>query len=158
MDKLCVVKIRSTIRCGPQVRRGMETLKLNKLYSCSIIDKTEQNMGVLKVIDSWVTYGEINKDMMKKLLKRRSRVSNRKALEWKDDDLQTFVDQLYEGKSTIKSAKIKETFHLHPPLKGFEKRGKKTPFGIKGAFGYRGEDINKLLVSNQAWSLALIFL
>ena len=145
MDKLCVVKIRSTIGCSLQVRRGMETFGLDKQYSCSVADKSDQNMGVLKAIDSWVTYGEIDKETMKKLLTRRSRVSNRKVFEWKDSDLQDFIDRFYEGKSTMKDAKIKKTFHLHPPLKGFEKRGKKTPFGIKGAFGYRGAEINKLL-------------
>ncbi len=145
MDKLCVIKIRSTIRCSSQVRRGMETFGLDKIYSCSVVDKSEQNLGVLKVIDSWVTYGEINKETMKKLLQKRSRISNRKAMEWKDNDLQNFVDKLYEGKSSIKEAKIKGTFHLHPPIKGFEKHGKKTPFGISGAFGYRGDNINQLL-------------
>jgi large subunit ribosomal protein L30 len=36
-------------------------------------------------------------------------------------------------------------FNLHPPIKGFEKKGKKAPFSLKGAFGYRGKEINNLL-------------
>ncbi|MBW2968514.1 uL30 family ribosomal protein [Candidatus Woesearchaeota archaeon] len=40
----------------------------------------------------------------------------------------------------------KDKFYaLHPPVKGFEKKGIKMPFSKGGALGYRGDKINDLL-------------
>ncbi len=36
-------------------------------------------------------------------------------------------------------------YHLHPPIKGFDRKGIKESFSKGGALGYRGEKINQLL-------------
>lgn len=41
--------------------------------------------------------------------------------------------------------KDKKFFRLHPPRKGFERKGIKKPFTVGGALGYRGEKINELI-------------
>ena len=38
-----------------------------------------------------------------------------------------------------------ETYRLHPPIGGFERKGIKTPYQMGGALGYRGKEINKLI-------------
>ena len=38
---------------------------------------------------------------------------------------------------------VKPIFRLHPPRKGYE--GIKRTFTVKGALGYRGTEINKLI-------------
>lgn len=40
----------------------------------------------------------------------------------------------------------KKFFRLHPPRKGFERKGIKLPFNIGGAYGNRGKEINKLIM------------
>jgi large subunit ribosomal protein L30 len=39
----------------------------------------------------------------------------------------------------------KKFFRLNSPRKGFGRKGIKTPFGIGGALGYRGENIDDLI-------------
>ena len=39
----------------------------------------------------------------------------------------------------------KKTFRLHPPKKGWERKGIKKPFKRGGALGYRGAEINDLI-------------
>ncbi|MBW2996086.1 uL30 family ribosomal protein [Candidatus Woesearchaeota archaeon] len=44
-----------------------------------------------------------------------------------------------------KQEKEKKFFRLHPPRKGFERKGIKLPFKVGGALGYRGNKINDLI-------------
>ena len=47
---------------------------------------------------------------------------------------------------TLKLLKGEKTpFRLHPPRKGFERKGIKIPFKKGGALGYRGDKINDLI-------------
>lgn len=54
------------------------------------------------------------------------------------------------SEETIKELKEKRPtekkyFSLHPPIGGFERKGIKKPFNLKGALGYRAEKINDLI-------------
>jgi large subunit ribosomal protein L30 len=100
---------------------------------------------MLKAAESVLTYGEINKDTLKKLLLKRAMVSNSKKYGWDGSKLESFAEDFINGKSNLSDMKIKKVFSLHPPIKGFERKGKKTPYTLKGVFGYRGEAINQLL-------------
>ena len=52
-----------------------------------------------------------------------------------------------EAEKKLKNMKtIKEkTFRLHPPIKGFERKGIKKSFKEGGALGYRGKEMIKLI-------------
>ncbi|MCL5009384.1 MAG: 50S ribosomal protein L30 [Candidatus Parvarchaeota archaeon] len=145
MEKLCVVRIASIVKKGGNVKDSSNALKLNKLYSCTLLEKNESNLKMLERIDNIVTYGEIDKDTLKALLKKRGMVSAKNKYEWDDNSLEEFCDSFLEGKRSLSDLKINNTFKLHPPIKGFERKGKKTPFSLGGAFGYRGNNINQLL-------------
>ncbi len=145
MEKLCVIRIRSSLKKSGQIGAVIKNLDLHKLYSCVLLDNSPSNLGMVKRADSVLTYGEINNEMLKKLLLKRARLSNRKKYEWEDTQLNEAVQNILSGKSNLEDMKIKRVFNLHPPIKGFERRGKKTPYGSKGVFGYRGPNINLLL-------------
>lgn len=145
MEKLCVVRIISILKKSGSAQSIMGSLNLKKLYSCTLLDKTKSNLGMLKKIDNLVTYGEIDAETLKALLARRAMVSSKKRYEWQGSSLDDFTKAFLDGKQSFDDIKIKSVFNLHPPIKGFERRGKKTPFNLKGAFGYRGAEINKLL-------------
>ncbi|MCL4399604.1 uL30 family ribosomal protein [Candidatus Parvarchaeota archaeon] len=145
MTKLCALKIRTSIKKSRTVQRSLRTLGLKKLYSCTLLNDTDSVKGILKAAESTMTYGEINKETLKKLLLRRSKISNSKKYEWTEEQLDKFAQDIIDGKSDLKQLKIKNVFNLHPPIHGFDKKGKKAPFSVRGSFGYRGEKINKLL-------------
>lgn len=145
MEKVCVVRIMSALKKRGDAQSTIKSLRLNKLHSCTIIDKTDANIGMLKKVDNLITYGELDEDSLKALLKRRAMVSKNKRYEWQENALDDFAAAFLSGKKTLKDLNIKEVFSLHPPTKGFERKGKKTPFNLGGAFGYRGDKINLLL-------------
>ena len=57
-----------------------------------------------------------------------------------------FAAALVEAKAMLNEVPgMKPVFRLKPPAKGFGRRELRKPFSIGGVFGYRGENINKLL-------------
>ncbi len=145
MEKLCVIRIRSSLKKSGDIGKVIKNLDIRKLYSCTLLDNSPSNLGMIKKADSVLTYGEINNEMLEKLLLKRARLSNRKKFEWQDAQLKEAAQSILSGKSGLEDMKIKRVFNLHPPIKGFERRGKKMPYTSKGVFGYRGADINSLL-------------
>ncbi|EEZ92689.1 MAG: 50S ribosomal protein L30P [Candidatus Parvarchaeum acidiphilum ARMAN-4] len=145
MEKIAVIKIRSGIGKNRAIKEGFRVFGLKKLYSCVVVDNSLQNKGVLNKINSVVTYGEIDAKTMAKLLLKRGRISNKKKIEAKEQDIVSFSEAFIKGEKKMKDIGVKNLFNLHPPIKGFERKGKKAPFSLKGAFGYRGDKINELL-------------
>ncbi|MFC1723510.1 uL30 family ribosomal protein [Nanoarchaeota archaeon] len=71
--------------------------------------------------------------------------SNRGMLD-KVKDYATYGEISSEILSELKKKDDKaKVFHLHPPRGGFERKGIKKPFYLKGALGYRGDKIGDLL-------------
>ncbi len=145
MEKLAVIKIRSGIGKSSAIKEGLRVLGLKKLYSCVLIDNSLQNKGILNKIDSVVTYGEIDAKTLSKLLAKRGRISNKKRISADEQSVNAFSELFLKGEKKLTDLGIKNLFGLHPPIKGFERKGKKTPFALKGVFGYRGSEINGLL-------------
>jgi len=145
MEKLCIIKIRSGLKRTAAIQAVLKNLGLKKLHSCTLMNKSDSTMGMLKVAESVLTYGEIDKETLKNLLLKRARISNSKKYVWEDNKLNAFVDEYFDDKKSLSDIKIKRVFNLHPPIKGFERKGKKAPYSIKGVFGYRGSAINQLI-------------
>ena len=145
MEKIAVIKIRTDIGKNKAIKEGLRVFGLKKLYSCVILDNSPRNKGILNIIDSVVTYGEIDSKTLSKLLLKRGRISNKKKIEAKEQDINSFSESFLKGEKKITDLGVKNLFNLHPPIKGFERKGKKAPFSLKGVFGYRGDKINELL-------------
>ena len=145
MEKLAVIKIRTDIGKNKAIKDGLKVFGLKKLYSCVLVDNSPHNKGILNIINSVVTYGEIDSKTLAKLLLKRGKVSNKKKIDMNEQDLNSFSEAFIKGEKKIKDLGIKNIFNLHPPIKGFERKGKKAPFSLKGALGYRGDKINELL-------------
>lgn len=139
MEKLCVIKIRSDIKSKGSERKILQALGLKKQNMCAVIDKNDVNLGAVEKVEGYVTYGEINKDMLKKLIKKYSKV------QMKDSDIDTFIEDFYANNKSFKDIGLSHIFRLHPPRGGFERKGKKVPFKSGGAVGYRADKINELL-------------
>jgi large subunit ribosomal protein L30 len=80
MEKLAVIKIRSSISKSNLINKSLRVLGLKKLYSCTIINDSEVNRGILKNIESVITYGEIDANTLSKLLIKRGMISNKKRI------------------------------------------------------------------------------
>ncbi|MFO8016400.1 MAG: uL30 family ribosomal protein [Candidatus Woesearchaeota archaeon] len=118
---IAVVLIRSLINIDKEIKDTLDMLRLRKKNTCVVIESTPSNIGRVKKVKDYVTWGEIDDQTLKLLIDKR-------------------------GKKNPKNPeRTKPFFSLHPPKKGFERGGTKSPFSKGGALGYRGEMINDLL-------------
>ncbi len=121
-----VIWIRGIIKAKPRVRKTLESLGLDKKNSLAIIPEDRKKM--LKIIEGFVTYGEINKETLTKIIKKKLKIENPEKK----------AEKILKGEEKV-------VFHLRPPSKGFERGGIKKFYKEGGAIGYRGSDINQLL-------------
>ena len=107
--------------------------------------------GMLQVIKDYVTWGEIEKEKLLKLITSRGKLKGDKIITdgyiksaTSFDNINKLSESIYNNKLNYKDIPdIKPLFRLNPPKNGYE--GIKRSFKNKGALGYRGKDINKLI-------------
>ncbi len=165
--RLAVIRIRGIPDTPPDVDRTLYLLRLRRRFTCVIIDARPAYLGMLRVVQNWVTWGEIDADTLAELLRRRGRLVGDKPLTedylrklgW--DSFEEFalafirgeVEKLWcpEDKPLPKKdgnvlciPKLKPFFRLHPPRGGF--KSVKKHYSVGGDLGYRGIAINELLM------------
>ena len=146
---IAAVRARGKVKVRRDLEYTMELLRLYKVNHLVIVE--EKMLAMLKKVESFVTFGEINTLALEKLLKKRGRLSGNKRLSeefLKKNKLKSFKElseKILNGEVTLKSIGIKPVFRLNSPRKGYERAGIKKPFKIGGVLGYRGEKINLLI-------------
>ena len=111
--------IRGLVGVNKKIKDTIYLLKLRKKHTCVIINNTDSNIGMIKKIKDYVTYGYVSAKILKELVSKKGR---------KDSN-----------------GKLKPFFELPPPIGGFEKKGIKKSFKQGGALGNRGLEINILI-------------
>ena len=129
----------------------METLLLKKSNQSVLIDNRPSFMGMLQTANNYITWGEISKETLLALIKKRGKLEGNKKItdEYAKRNNFKSLDELAEAlyDCTIeywKLPEIKQVFKLHPPSKGFRGKTKKG-YNQGGELGYRGEKINELI-------------
>jgi len=152
MTKVAIIRISGEQGLSGKVKTTLKLLNLHKKYTCVLVSNTSQIEGMLKVIKDNVTWGEIDKETVLKLLEKRGRIAGNKplTLEYLQEkiklDLNKFADELFAENKQIKEVEgLKPFFKLMPPRKGFERKGTKKHFSVGGALGYRKDKINELI-------------
>jgi len=144
------------IRGAPGMRRKiLDTLimfRLHKVNHSVLVFPNKSYMGMLQKVKDYVCYGEINKKMLLKLLRKRAYVEGNEPLTEYHIKLKTIyktlnalADGLLKGEIQYKDIyKIKPIFRMHPPRGGYRGTIKRT-FKAGGSLGYVGDYINILL-------------
>ena len=123
----------------------MSLLKLEKRYRATIIPEKDNTLGMLRKIQHYVSWQEIDVETTKELLDKKARKSGYKKVT--DEDIvaigfqskDELASALTEGKATLSKLKpLKPWFALDPPRQGF-KRSTKRLYGQKGVLGYNKE-------------------
>ena len=150
--RIAIVRIRKEQEANRKVRDTLKRLRLFKKNTCSIVTNDPKYVGMIKVIKDYVTWGELDEETFKLLLKKRGRLPGNKLVtedyikEKTKIDLDKFAKEFMETKRDLKEIDgLKQFFRLTPPVKGFERKGIKIPFSQGGALGYRKEKINELI-------------
>ena len=131
---ICIIRIHGQVSLNKGIIETFFRLKLRRKYACIILKPTKENMGMLKKVRNFVAYGEIEKDLLIKLIEQRGKgLEKSKKIDAKK------IAEDFEKTGEFKD--IKPFFRLHPARGGME-----TKLGYpKGALGNHGKRINVLL-------------
>ncbi len=147
-----VIRLKGKANLKKEVRDTFKYLRLYRKNHCTIIPPSKENIGMLRKIERYVTWGEINPETLSLLLQKRAKLPGNKKLteEYLKDkfgkSFDKLANELLNNELKIKEIPgVKPFFRLKPPRKGFEIKGTKLPYSVGGSFGYRGKDINTLL-------------
>ncbi len=150
MKPIIIIRVRGKV--NPKEESTLEYLNLKKKFHATIIDDRPSYMGMVKKVNNYIAWGEIDKETMLELFRKRGRLIGDKKIdenklkeEMKVNGLEELVEKIFNGEITLnKLPLIKPYFRLHPPRGGFKGSIKK---GVKegGVLGYHGKNINKLL-------------
>ncbi len=153
MTLYAIIRIRGTVDVHPKVESTLRMLRLVRKFHAVLYPKNPTIDGMLEVVKDWVTWGEIERDVLKELILKRGRlVGNKRITEeaikkiFKVNSIDELVDALLEGRILWHKYDeyVKPVFRLHPPRGGF-KGSIKKPYKTGGELGYRGKEVNELL-------------
>ena len=149
---VAVIRVRGRVDVRPDVRHTLTSLRLHRVNHCVLLKNDSTTKGMLHVVKDWTTWGEISKESLLELIKKRATRSGGKRGLLEDEvkenttyeSMDDLIECLFTTKVPIKNIEgIKPIFRLHPPRKGYS--GIKKAFTQGGALGYRGNAINKLI-------------
>ena len=148
MKLFVAIRIRGLTGVSPEMLDVLNRLNVPKKHNASLIPDTPSMVGMLKKASDYITWGEINKESLIALLKKRGRLEGNKRIT--EEILKKIGFNSFEelAEKIIAEGKvpppIKRTFRLTPPSGGF--KGPITKHVNEGGeLGYRGEAINQLL-------------
>lgn len=148
---LAVIRVRGVSDIFQEIKATLQMLHLTRNCHATLIDDRPSYLGMLRKAQHYVTWGEISKEGIALLLKKRGRLVGDKELTDKHtqeigykslDDLAEAIYKLEVEYGRLPN--IKPVFRLHPPKRGFKGKVKRS-YASGGVTGYRGEAINDLI-------------
>jgi large subunit ribosomal protein L30 len=148
-QKIAVVRVRGTVKVRKDIEDTLSMLNLSKPHQAVILDDRPTYLGMLNKAKDYITYGEIEPDVLETLLLKWGRVEGNKRVteayvkEKTGQTIKQFIKTVMNLEKDLDDLEIKKVFRLHPPRKGY--RNIKRAFTQGGDVGYRGTEINTLL-------------
>lgn len=131
------IRIRGSVGLRKDIKDTLRMLRLNRKMHCVVLKEVDSYKGMLLKVKDWITWGEIDDDVLKFMISKRGRKEGNKRVEEKEAE--SIFNDMKAGKKII----IKPVFRLRPPRKGFRKSIKQHY--PNGEVGYRGKEVNELL-------------
>jgi large subunit ribosomal protein L30 len=134
-----IVRVRGIRKIKPKIAKTLSLLRLNKVNHAVIVKANPKYLGMLAVAKDYITFGEVEKETVQKLIEKRGMVGRKKAIVlFKKEDIKKMVDEIWEGK---RPKLLNPVFRLHAPRKGW--KSIKLPYP-RGALGLR-DNMDELL-------------
>lgn len=144
-----VIRIRGTTGVIGSTAETLKMLRLNRISHAVLIEDTPSFNGMLVKSKDYITWGEIDTEVLSEILSKRGeiiggdRLTNEYLKENTDyDTIEKLADALLKSEVKLSDLGIKPVLRLHPPRKGYENI--RAAFAEGGSLGYRGEAINIL--------------
>jgi large subunit ribosomal protein L30 len=140
-----VVRIKGQADCPYWATTTMTLLKLDKKYRATILPAKDNTLGMLKKVQHYVSWIEIDASLATELIDKKARKGGYQKITPEDLKELGFASSeelggaLADGKATLsKLQPLKPWFALAPPVHGF-KRSTKKLYGQKGILGANKE-------------------
>ena len=151
MPAIAVVRVRGHAKIQHAAVETMDQLKLNRPNHCVLLQQTTTTKGMLQNVKDYVTWGEVNHEIIARLLHQRGQIVGGERLtdayvkaNSKFPSILSFAKALEKGEARMADVKgLKPVLRLPPPRQGYEST--RRTFTDRGALGYRGDKIEKLL-------------
>ncbi|MCP2506815.1 MAG: 50S ribosomal protein L30 [Candidatus Thalassarchaeaceae archaeon] len=148
-----VIRARSDRGVTVKIRDTMGMLNLTKVNHATIVPNAPTYEGMLNKSKDYITWGEIDSDMISNLLKERGRMVGDKPVNdsvindnSKFSSIDEFSKAIVAGNATLKDVDgLKPVLRLHPPRGSKGWGGIKRSYTVGGALGFRGEAIRDLV-------------
>jgi len=147
-----VIQIRGTNKTNRDIKDTLKLLNLTRANHCILIPGNDVYNGMLQKVKDYVTWGEVDSEIIAKLIMFRGKLTGNKPIT--DEYIKNctqyrsiymFAQAIEKNEFIYKNLKdVKPIFRLHPPRGGFEHTKKAFPVG--GALGYRGKNVKELLM------------
>ncbi|SRR3989344_194163 len=134
---ICIIRIRGDVKIDKKIKDTFEKLRLRRKYSCVVLNPSKEQIGMIKKLENFVAFGNINKEVLEKLIDARGQKINKS----KKIDSKKVIEDLEKGKR-YEDLGLKPFFRLHPPRGGIKS---KIHFP-RGVLGNHGEKINELVL------------
>lgn len=148
---LGIVRIRGKVNVSGEDEETLTRLCLTKRNALSLFYDTPSIRGMIKKVEKYIAWGEVDLDTLTLLLEKRGRVEGGKRLspsflsKLGCQSYAELAEKLFEGKlNDFVKQGLHRTFYLTPPSKGFDGSIRK-PFSEGGVFGYHGKMIGELI-------------
>ncbi|MEM0336824.1 MAG: uL30 family ribosomal protein [Candidatus Caldarchaeum sp.] len=132
MAVVAVIRIKGHVGIRPDIKKTLESLKLDKAFKAALFNESDVLYGMLKKAQRYLTWGTPNKQTILTLLKKAG-VGG--------EDVETLAEKLAKGEEKLSTPVY---VSLHPPSQGFKNTVKRS-YRYKGEYGDRGEAINDLI-------------
>lgn len=151
MPAIAVVRVRGHAKIQHTAVHTMNQMKLNRPNHCVVLPEGRTTRGMLQNVKDYVTWGEINHELIARMLHQRGEVLGGDRLtdsyvkeNSRFTSILSFAKALEKGEAKMSDVKgLKPVIRLPPPRRGYESTRK--TFGDHGAIGNRGDKIEKLL-------------
>lgn len=138
-EKIAIIRISGMVKMRRDMEETLSRLRLRKKYVCVVITPTKETTGMIRKIENFVAYGNINQETFDKLVEKRGQPVDKK----KKIDFKKAAEEILKGKK-YEELNLKSFFRLHPPRGGIDS---KKHFGVskKAVLGNHKEKINVLI-------------
>lgn len=121
-----------------KMQETLYRIKLRRKYAAVILQPTTNNIKLLKRIRNHVAYGNISREVLLELIKKRAQPKDKS----RKINPEKVLEQLEKG--NLSSLDIKPFFRLHPPRGGIDAKNHFST-SRKAVLGDNKEKINDLV-------------
>ena len=135
---IAIIRIKGRVDIPYDMEETMNRLRVRKKFACVVVRESKEVLGMIEHVKNFIAYGNIDKETLIELLKKRAKYTNGKKIDAEKLAAEIMNDKV---KLKIEDLGIKPFFALHPPRGGFILK-EHYP---KGLLGNNKEAINELI-------------